>query len=92
MSSRRFFTKVLIPSALPYIFTGLRISIGLAWLAIIAAEIVMPGTVGIGFFIWDAYQQNYVSDIVLGVLWIGVVGLLLDRLMAWLQQRISPGQ
>ena len=92
MSSRRFFTKVLIPSALPYIFTGLRISIGLAWLAIIAAEIVMPGTPGIGFFIWDAYQNSYVSDIVLGVIWIGAIGLILDRLMAWLQQRISPGQ
>jgi bicarbonate transport system permease protein len=92
MSKRRFFTKVLIPSALPYIFTGLRISIGLAWLAIIAAEIVMSGIVGIGFFIWDAYQQNYVSDIVLAVLWIGGIGLLLDRLMAWLQKRISPGQ
>ncbi|SBO44958.1 nitrate ABC transporter permease [Cyanobium sp. NIES-981] len=92
MSSRRFFTKVLIPSALPYIFTGLRISIGLAWLAIIAAEIVMPGTVGIGFFIWDAYQQNYVGEIVLGVIWIGAIGLVLDRLMAWLQTRISPGQ
>lgn len=92
MSSRRFFTKVLIPSALPYIFTGLRISIGLAWLAIIAAEIVMPGTPGIGFFIWDAYQNSYVSDIVLGVIWIGAIGLILDRLMSWLQQRISPGQ
>ncbi|MGB7564613.1 MAG: nitrate ABC transporter permease [Prochlorococcaceae cyanobacterium] len=92
MSNRRFFTKVLIPSALPYIFTGLRISIGLAWLAIIAAEIVMPGTVGIGFFIWDAYQQNYVGEIVLGVIWIGAIGLILDRLMAWLQTRISPGQ
>ncbi len=92
MSSRRFFTKVLIPSALPYIFTGLRISIGLAWLAIIAAEIVMPGTVGIGFFIWDAYQQNYVGEIVLGVIWIGAIGLVLDRLMAWLQTRISAGQ
>jgi bicarbonate transport system permease protein len=92
MSSRRFFTKVLIPSALPYIFTGLRISIGLAWLAIIAAEIVMPGTPGIGFFIWDAYQNSYVSDIVLGVIWIGAIGLILDRLMAWVQQRISPGQ
>jgi bicarbonate transport system permease protein len=92
MSSRRFFTKVLIPSALPYIFTGLRISIGLAWLAIIAAEIVMPGTLGIGFFIWDAYQQNYVGEIVLGVIWIGAIGLILDRLMAWLQTRISPGQ
>jgi len=92
MSSRRFFTKVLIPSALPYIFTGLRISIGLAWLAIIAAEIVMPGTLGIGFFIWDAYQQNYVGEIVLGVIWIGAIGLVLDRLMAALQNYISPSK
>lgn len=92
MSNRSFFTKVLVPSALPYIFTGLRISIGLAWLAIIAAEIVMPGTPGIGFFIWDAYQNSYVSDIVLGVVWIGAIGLILDRLMLWLQKRISAGQ
>jgi bicarbonate transport system permease protein len=92
MSSGRFFSKVLIPSALPYIFTGLRISIGLAWLAIIAAEIVMPGTPGIGFFIWDANQNGYVSEIVLGVIWIGAIGLILDRFMAWLQKRISPGQ
>ena len=92
MSSRRFFTKVLIPSALPYIFTGLRISIGLAWLAIIAAEIVMPGTPGVGFFIWDAYQNSYISDIVLGVIWIGAIGLVLDRLMVWLQTRIAAGQ
>lgn len=92
MSNRRFFTKVLIPSALPYIFTGLRISIGLAWLAIIAAEIVMPGTPGIGFFIWDAYQNSYVSDIVLGVIWIGAIGLILDRLMTWIQARIASGR
>jgi bicarbonate transport system permease protein len=92
MSSGRFFTKVLIPSTLPYIFTGLRISIGLAWLAIIAAEIVMPGTPGIGFFIWDAYQNSYVSDIVLGVIWIGAIGLILDRFMVWLQQRLSANQ
>lgn len=92
MSKRRFFTSILIPSALPYIFTGLRISIGLAWLAIIAAEIVMSGIVGIGFFIWDAYQQNYVSDIVLAVVWIGAVGLLLDRGMAWIQSRITAGR
>jgi len=92
MSNRSFFTKILIPSALPYIFTGLRISIGLAWLAIIAAEIVMPGTPGIGFFIWDAYQNSYVSDILLGVIWIGAIGLVLDRLMVWLQKRIAAGQ
>ena len=52
----------------------------------------MSGIVGIGFFIWDAYQQNYVSDILLAVLWIGGIGLLLDRLMAWIQSLISPGQ
>lgn len=92
MSRQKFFTKILIPSALPYIFTGLRISIGLAWLAIIAAEIVMPGTPGIGFFIWDANQNGYVSDIVLGVVWIGAIGLILDRLMAWLQTRIASGR
>ena len=92
MSRQKFFTKILIPSALPYIFTGLRISIGLAWLAIIAAEIVMPGTPGIGFFIWDANQNGYVSDIVLGVVWIGAIGLILDRLMAWLQTRIAAGR
>ena len=92
MSKNKFFTKILIPSALPYIFTGLRISIGLAWLAIIAAEIVMPGTPGIGFFIWDANQNGYVSDIVLGVIWIGAIGLILDRFMAWLQTRIASGR
>ena len=92
ISKQKFFTKILIPSALPYIFTGLRISIGLAWLAIIAAEIVMPGTPGIGFFIWDANQNGYVSDIVLGVIWIGAIGLVLDRFMAWLQTRIAAGR
>ena len=92
MSNRKFFTKILVPSALPYIFTGLRISIGLAWLAIIAAEIVMPGTPGVGFFIWDAYQNSYVSDIVLGVIWIGAIGLILDRFMTWLQARISSNR
>jgi bicarbonate transport system permease protein len=92
LSPQKFFFKILIPSALPYIFTGLRIAIGLAWLAIIAAEIVMSGIVGIGFFIWDAYQQNYISEIILAVAYIGGVGLLLDRGIAYLQKLIAPGQ
>jgi bicarbonate transport system permease protein len=92
LSSQKFFLKILIPSALPYIFTGLRIAIGLAWLAIIAAEIVMSGIVGIGFFIWDAYQNNYISDIILALVYIGAVGLMLDRFMAWLQTAIAPGE
>jgi bicarbonate transport system permease protein len=89
MSPRKYFFKILIPSALPYIFTGLRIAIGLAWLAIIAAEIVMSGVVGIGFFIWDAYQNNYVSEVILAVIYIGAVGLLLDRAVAYLQKRLT---
>jgi bicarbonate transport system permease protein len=92
LSRKEYYLNILFPSALPYIFTGLRIAIGLAWLAIIAAEIVMSGIVGIGFFIWDAYQQNYISDILLAVVYIGGVGLLLDRSVAWLQQVIIPGQ
>jgi bicarbonate transport system permease protein len=91
LSKKEYFFNILIPSALPYIFTGLRIAIGLAWLAIIAAEIVMSGIVGIGFFIWDAYQNNYVSEILLAVLYIGAVGLILDRGMAYLQTLIVPG-
>jgi bicarbonate transport system permease protein len=92
LTRKEYYVNILFPSALPYIFTGLRIAIGLAWLAIIAAEIVMSGIVGIGFFIWDAYQQNYISEIILAVIYIGGVGLLLDRSVAWLQQVIIPGQ
>ncbi|MEA5565842.1 MULTISPECIES: nitrate ABC transporter permease [unclassified Anabaena] len=90
LSKKDYFLNILIPAALPYIFTGLRIAIGLAWLAIIAAEIVMSGIVGIGFFIWDAYQNNYISEIILALVYIGVVGLLLDKLMAWIQNLILP--
>ncbi|HBB30760.1 MAG TPA: nitrate ABC transporter, permease protein [Cyanobacteria bacterium UBA8803] len=92
LSKQEYFFNILIPSALPYIFTGLRIAIGLAWLAIIAAEIVMSGIVGIGFFIWDAYQNNYVSDIILALVYIGAVGLILDKGMAYVQTLIVPGE
>ena len=88
LSRKDYYLNILFPAALPYIFTGLRIAIGLAWLAIIAAEIVMSGIVGIGFFIWDAYQQNYISEIILAVIYIGAVGLLLDRAIAYLQRLI----
>jgi len=90
LSRREYFFEILLPSTLPYVFTGLRIAIGLAWLAIIAAEIVMSGIVGIGFFIWEAYQNNYISEVILALLYIGTVGLLLDKGMAYLQNRIVP--
>ncbi|MFB2770828.1 nitrate ABC transporter permease [Pelatocladus sp. BLCC-F211] len=92
LNKKDYFLNILIPAALPYIFTGLRIAIGLAWLAIIAAEIVMSGIVGIGFFIWDAYQNNNVSEVILALFYIGIVGLLLDKLMAWVQTLILPAE
>lgn len=90
LTRKEYFFNILIPAALPYIFTGLRIAIGLAWLAIIAAEIVMSGIVGIGFFIWEAYQNNNVSEVILALIYIGVVGLLLDKMMGWIEGRILP--
>jgi bicarbonate transport system permease protein len=85
-----YFFKILLPAALPYIFTGLRIAIGLAWLAIIAAEIVMSGIVGIGFFIWNAYQNGQVSEIIVALIYIGLVGWALDRMMVKIQNMILP--
>lgn len=90
LPQREYFFKILFPAALPYIFTGLRIAIGLAWLAIIAAEIVMSGIVGIGFFIWNAYQNGFVSEIILALLYIGLVGWALDKMMVFIQNKILP--
>ena len=77
----QYFFLILLPAASPYIFTGLRISIGMAWLAIVAAEMLIGG-VGIGFFIWDSWNSSRMSDIVVSVVYVGLVGLLLDRVMA----------
>jgi nitrate ABC transporter permease subunit len=76
-----FFWKIMMPSAAPYIFTGLRIGVGLSWLAIVAAE-MLTGGVGIGFFIWDAWNSSRLSDIIVALVYIGVVGFVLDRLVA----------
>jgi nitrate/nitrite transport system permease protein len=81
LNSLEYFWRIMIPSAAPYIFTGLRIGIGLSWLAIVAAE-MLTGGVGIGFFIWDAWNSSRLSDIVVALIYIGVVGFVLDRLVA----------
>lgn len=81
LTGSRYFFKVLLPAASPYIFTGLRIAIGMAWLAIVAAE-MLTGGVGIGFFIWDSWNSSRMSDIIISVVYVGLVGLLLDRIMA----------
>lgn len=85
-----FFFKIMVPAAAPYIFSGLRIGIGLAWLAIVAAE-MLTGGVGIGFFIWDAWNSSRLSDIIVALVYIGVVGFVLDRLVAWIGRVVSRG-
>jgi len=85
-----FFTKIMIPSAAPYIFTGLRIGIGLSWLAIVAAE-MLTGGVGIGFFIWDAWNSSRLSDIVVALVYIGGIGFVLDRVVALIANIVTRG-
>jgi nitrate/nitrite transport system permease protein len=76
----QYFYKIMLPAAAPYIFSGLRIGIGLSWLAIIAAEMLVGG-VGIGFFIWDALNSSRISDIILALIYVGLIGYALDRLV-----------
>jgi nitrate/nitrite transport system permease protein len=85
-----FFFKIMVPSAAPYIFTGLRIGVGLSWLAIVAAE-MLTGGVGIGFFIWDAWNSSRLSDIIVALVYIGVVGFVLDRLVAFIGAIVTRG-
>ncbi len=85
-----FFWKIMIPAAAPYIFTGLRIGIGLSWLAIVAAE-MLTGGVGIGFFIWDAWNSSRLSDIVVALVYIGMIGFVLDRLVAGIAALATHG-
>ncbi|PZU93956.1 MAG: nitrate ABC transporter, permease protein [Chelatococcus sp.] len=85
-----FFYKIMVPSAAPYIFTGLRIGVGLSWLAIVAAE-MLTGGVGIGFFIWDAWNSSRLSDIIVALIYIGVVGFVLDRLVAVIGSVVTRG-
>jgi nitrate/nitrite transport system permease protein len=84
------FWKIMIPSAAPYIFTGLRIGIGLSWLAIVAAE-MLTGGVGIGFFIWDAWNSSRLSDIFVALVYIGGVGFILDRVVAGIATIVTRG-
>jgi nitrate/nitrite transport system permease protein len=85
-----FFFKIMIPAAAPYIFSGLRIGVGLSWLAIVAAE-MLTGGVGIGFFIWDAWNSSRLSDIIVALVYIGITGFVLDRFVGWFGAIVSRG-
>ncbi len=90
----RYFWKIVFPATVPYIFTGLRIGIGLSWLAIVAAEMLVGG-IGIGSFIWDAYNtttETNLSEIILALVYVGLVGLLLDKLVAFIARKVVPAE
>jgi nitrate/nitrite transport system permease protein len=82
------FTKVLLPATLPYMFTGYRLSLGLAWLVIVASE-MLTGTPGVGGFLWQEYNSLIYSHILLCILTIGLVGFALDRLMGLAEARLK---
>ncbi len=90
LSKWKYFTEILFPATIPYVFTGLRIGIGLSWLAIVAAEMLIGG-VGIGFFIWDAWNSSLISEIILALIYVGIVGFLLDRIVAMIGAFLLKG-
>lgn len=84
----KYLTKVLLPFSLPHIITGLRLSIGVAWLVIVAGE-MLSGGIGIGFFVWDSWNALSLERVISAILIIGLVGLLLDRGFSWVERRVT---
>ena len=80
--------EVILPAAAPTIVTGMRISMGIAWLVIVAAEMLVGGT-GIGYFVWNEWNNLSLTNVIFAILVIGIVGMLLDLLFAQLQRRIQ---
>lgn len=87
-SKWKYLTKVLLPFSLPHIITGLRLSIGVAWLVIVAGE-MLSGGIGIGFFVWDSWNALSLERVISAILIIGLVGLLLDRGFSLIEKRVT---
>jgi len=88
LSRTKTLFKVLIPATLPYMFTGFRLSLGIAWLVIVAAE-MLTGRPGVGGFLWQEYNSLIYEHIILSIATIGVVGFILDRLMSLVEMRFK---
>ena len=88
LSGSEYFFSILLPSIVPFMFTGLKLGIGLAWLAIVAAE-MLRGDTGIGFFIWNSYNSGSLSEVILALFYIGVIGFLLDKLIGYFASFVS---
>jgi len=87
LSRFQTFSKVLVPATLPHMFTGYRLSLGIAWLVIVASE-MLTGTPGVGGFLWQEYNSLIYTHILLCILTIGVVGFLLDRMMGYIEIKL----
>jgi nitrate/nitrite transport system permease protein len=88
LSEWKVITKILLPSVLPYMLTGVRLSVGTAWLVIVAAE-MLTGGVGIGFWVWDEWNNLNVQHILIAIFVIGIVGLLLEQALIFIAKRFS---
>ncbi|MFC5302548.1 nitrate ABC transporter permease [Azospira restricta] len=88
LSEWKIFTKILFPAVLPYMLTGIRLSIGTAWLVIVAAE-MLTGGVGIGFWVWDEWNNLKVEHIIIAIFVIGIVGLMLEQALIAIAKRFS---
>ncbi|WP_428418252.1 nitrate ABC transporter permease [Methylibium sp.] len=88
LSEWKVMTRILFPAVLPYMLTGVRLSVGTAWLVIVAAE-MLTGGVGIGFWVWDEWNNLNVSHILIAIFVIGIVGLLLEQALMLIARRFS---
>ncbi len=88
LSEWKVITRILFPAVLPYLLTGVRLSVGTAWLVIVAAE-MLTGGVGIGFWVWDEWNNLNVQHIIIAIFVIGIVGLLLEQLLMAVAKRFS---
>jgi nitrate/nitrite transport system permease protein len=86
LSAAKMLRKVILPATLPYVFTGCRLSLGIAWLVIVASE-MLTGAPGVGGFLWQEYNSLVYSHILLSIITIGIIGFLLDRLMGIVEHK-----
>lgn len=88
ISSLRHVTRIIFPASVPMIMTGVRISVGIAWFVIVAAEMVGAQS-GIGYFIWNEWNNLQLASMIVAIILIGLIGLSLDSGLAWVSQRLS---
>ncbi len=88
LSEWKVFTKILFPAVLPYMLTGVRLAIGIAWLVIVAAE-MLTGGVGLGFWVWDEWNDHNLEHIIIAIFVIGIIGLLIEQLLVLVAKRFQ---